>query len=42
MPIANGIDVPRNFPNEDEDAVVAEAARVRAAPKKRKNAASMM
>ena len=38
--ITNGIDTPRNFPNEDEAAVVAETARVRAAPKKRKNAAS--
>ena len=38
--ITNGINTPRNFPNEDEDAVVAETARVRAAPKKRKNAAS--
>ena len=37
--IANDIDVPRNFPNEDEDAVVAEAERGRAA-KKRKKAAS--
>ena len=33
--IANGIDMPRNFPNEDEDDVVAEA-RVRAASRKRK------
>ena len=40
--IENGINVPRNFPDEDEDEVVAEAARVRAAPKKRKNAASKM
>jgi len=38
--IANGIDTPRNFPDEDEDDVVAEAARVRAAPKKRKKAAN--
>ena len=38
--IANGINVPRNFPNEAEDAVVAEAERGRAA-KKRKVAASM-
>ena len=38
--IANGIDTPRNLPDEDDDGVVTEAARVRAAPKKRKNAAS--
>ena len=38
--IANGIDTPRNFPSENEDDVVAEAKRVRDAPKKRKNAAS--
>ena len=37
--ITNGINTPRNFPNEDEDAVVAEAERGRAA-KKRKKAAS--
>ena len=37
--IANGIDTPRNFPDEDEDDVVAEAARGRAA-KKRKKVAS--
>ena len=38
--IAKGIQTQRNFPNEDEDDVVAEAARVRAAPHKRKKAAS--
>ena len=38
--IENKIDTPRNFPDEDEDEVVAEAARVRAAPKKRKKAAN--
>ena len=37
--IANGIDTPRNFPDEDEDDVVAEAERGRAA-KKRKKVAS--
>ena len=37
--IANGIDTPRNFPNEDEDDMVTEAERGRAA-KKRKKAAS--
>ena len=34
--IANGIDTPRNFPNEDEDDVVAEAERGRAAKKRKK------
>ena len=38
--IAKRIQTRRNFPNEDEDDVVAEAARVRAAPHKRKKAAS--
>ena len=38
--ITNGIHTQRNFPDEDEDDVVAEVARFRAAPKKRKNAAS--
>ena len=37
--IVNGIDTPRNFPDENEDAVVAEAERGRAATKQ-KNAAS--
>jgi hypothetical protein len=37
--IANGIETPRNFPNEAEDEVVAEAERRRAA-KKRKRSAS--
>ena len=38
--VANSIDTPPNFPNENEDNMVAEAARVRPALKKRKKTAS--